>query len=162
MEKNISFFIFNLLPCHFLGPFLAELWRRMNALHRQLTLSKAPIHFPSPFTPKGNCHISKHRSFHPNKGGGGGGIEILLKNNRTGRQKSRSGAKAQLESEWQRGPPHLVPYSSLMEALCHLLVQVTKGKAVVRSDCLIIYCRRKWASLKCTSTCLGERLPTLA
>lgn len=69
---------------------------------------------------------------------GGGGIEILLKNNRTGRQKSRSGAKAQLEREWQRGPPHLVPYSSLMEALCHLLVQVTKEKAVVRSNCLIL------------------------
>lgn len=118
--------------------------------------------FPPRLHPKETATFLNIGLFIQTRRGGGGGIEILLKNNRTGRQKSRSGAKAQLESEWQRGPPHLVPYSSLMEALCHLLVQVTKGKAVVRSDCLIIYCRRKWASLKCTSTCLGERLPTLA
>lgn len=53
----------------------------------------------------------------------------------------KSGAKIlhRLEKERQRRHPHPGSYSSPMETLCHLLVQVTKAKAAIRSDCLIIY-----------------------
>ena len=85
----------------------------MNALHRQLTLAKVLVCFPSLFTPKGNRHVSKYRSFHPNKEAGRE-IGILLKNNPAARQKSERSTKAELlihgpEREWEcRHPPPCV------------------------------------------------------